>query len=105
MDTKLIFDIGMHHGLDTEFYLLKGFRVVAVEANPLLVRNAQERFANYLRSEQLVIVNLGIMNNPGIAKLALTNWMLLWERATILEQLNRRNFFLKLFNYGVLPKV
>ena len=28
----LIFDIGMHIGQDTEVYLKKGFRVVAVEA-------------------------------------------------------------------------
>jgi len=33
VDRKLIFDIGMHHGGDTEFYLLKGFDVVAV-GNP-----------------------------------------------------------------------
>ena len=34
---NLIFDIGMHIGQDTEFYLKKGFCVVAVEANPKLV--------------------------------------------------------------------
>jgi 16S rRNA A1518/A1519 N6-dimethyltransferase RsmA/KsgA/DIM1 with predicted DNA glycosylase/AP lyase activity len=30
----LIYDVGMHHGEDTEFYLRKGFRVVAFEADP-----------------------------------------------------------------------
>ena len=30
----LIFDVGLHRGEDTEFYLKKGFRVVAFEANP-----------------------------------------------------------------------
>jgi FkbM family methyltransferase len=62
---KLIFDIGMHHGRDTEFYLLKGFRVVAVEASPLLVRAAREKFAPYLRSGQLTIVDAGIWHTPG----------------------------------------
>ena len=32
----LIYDIGQHTGEDTAFYLGKGFRVVAVEANPTL---------------------------------------------------------------------
>jgi FkbM family methyltransferase len=62
---NLIFDIGMHHGLDSEFYLLKGFRVVAVEANPLLVQAAREKFASYLQSGQLVIVDAGIWHSPG----------------------------------------
>lgn len=31
---KLILDLGMHHGEDTVAYLRRGFRVVAIEANP-----------------------------------------------------------------------
>jgi hypothetical protein len=30
----LIFDIGAHRGEDTEYYLRRGFRVVAVECEP-----------------------------------------------------------------------
>jgi hypothetical protein len=30
----LIYDIGMHQGEDTEFYLQKGFNVIAFEADP-----------------------------------------------------------------------
>ena len=33
----LIYDVGMHKGEDTEFYLRKGFRVIAIEADPDLV--------------------------------------------------------------------
>lgn len=33
----LIFDLGMSGGMDTLFYLLHGFRVVSVEANPMVV--------------------------------------------------------------------
>lgn len=32
----LIFDIGANNGDDTAFYLKKGFRVVAIEADPAL---------------------------------------------------------------------
>lgn len=31
----LIIDVGMHYGNNTAFYLKKGFRVAAIEANPL----------------------------------------------------------------------
>ena len=41
--SDLIYDIGMHEGEDSEFYLLKGFRVVAVEADPDLCQAAAER--------------------------------------------------------------
>ena len=37
----LIFDIGMHKGEDAEFYLRKGFRVVAFEADADLVQALQ----------------------------------------------------------------
>ena len=30
---SIIFDIGMHRGEDTDFYLKKGFTVVGVEVN------------------------------------------------------------------------
>lgn len=33
-DSKLIFDLGAHHGRDTRRYLAEGFKVIAVEANP-----------------------------------------------------------------------
>ena len=54
---KLIFDIGMHVGQDTAFYLAKGFRVIAVEANPLLVRDAEKHFKNQIETGQLTILN------------------------------------------------
>ena len=39
---KLIFDIGMYDGSDTRYYLNEGFRVLAIEANPVLVKRARE---------------------------------------------------------------
>lgn len=53
----LIFDVGMHLGEDTDFYLKKGFRVVAFEANPDLLRHCQLRFAEELASGKLTIVS------------------------------------------------
>jgi hypothetical protein len=42
MHTDLIFDFGANDGRDTEFYLLKGYRVVGVEANPQLYLRLKE---------------------------------------------------------------
>jgi FkbM family methyltransferase len=56
MENRLIFDVGMHKGEDAEFYLKKGFRVVGVEANPVLVDFASRRLAPYIKSGRLVIV-------------------------------------------------
>jgi FkbM family methyltransferase len=56
----LIFDFGMHNGDDTDFYLRKGFRVVAVEANPTLCALGAMRFKEALNSKHLIICNIGV---------------------------------------------
>ena len=43
MHTDLVFDIGMNNGDDTAYYLHRGFRVVAVEADPILCAAATTR--------------------------------------------------------------
>ena len=37
IDPNLVFDIGLNNGDDTAYYLHLGYRVIGVEANPLLV--------------------------------------------------------------------
>jgi FkbM family methyltransferase len=66
MGNDLIFDIGLHKGEDTEFYLKKGFRVVAVEANPDLCAIVSERLSSAIASGKLVIVNKALAREPGI---------------------------------------
>src|SRR5436189_916375 len=51
----LIMDIGAHAGDDTRFYLDKGFAVVAVEANPVLVVELKERFSEDIEKGFLTI--------------------------------------------------
>ena len=60
----IIFDIGAHNGDDTEFYLGKGFDVVAVEANPHLVRVLTERFASEIRQKRLTVIERAIVRGP-----------------------------------------
>jgi len=65
MQDDLIFDIGMHNGMDTEWYLAKGFRVVGVEANPLLARQVADRFSDAIAAGRLVIENVGVADKAG----------------------------------------
>ncbi|MEN0653303.1 MULTISPECIES: FkbM family methyltransferase [Hyphobacterium] len=67
MQTDLIFDFGMHVGQDTAFYLKKGFRVVAVEANPALAERARLRFARAVAQGRLVIEARGVAASAGEA--------------------------------------
>jgi FkbM family methyltransferase len=65
MIEDLIYDVGMHQGTDTEFYLRKGFRVVAVEANPELVNKVKDRRKDDVANGQLTIVELAITDRTG----------------------------------------
>ncbi len=62
--TNCVFDVGLHKGEDTEFYLAKGYRVVAFEADPDLVRECRARFAPQIAAGRLIIVE-GAIASPG----------------------------------------
>lgn len=64
-EMPLIMDIGMNNGRDSSFYLRKGFRVVAVEANPVLVDKVHKELAGYIASGQLVIEHVGLGQKEG----------------------------------------
>lgn len=62
---KTIYDIGMHEGWDAEYYLKKGFRVIAVEASPQFVSAVRVRLAAWVDGGQLVIVEKAVADRPG----------------------------------------
>ncbi|WP_051074112.1 FkbM family methyltransferase [Rhizobium freirei] len=62
-DRNLIYDLGMNHGEDSLFYLEKGFRVVAVEANPVIYSKMIKEFSNWIETGKLVILNVGIWDS------------------------------------------
>ncbi len=65
MIPDLIYDVGLHNGTDTAYYLHKGFRVVAIDANPILVGAAQDRFRTEMASGRLTVLNIGIAEREG----------------------------------------
>jgi FkbM family methyltransferase len=56
MQSDLIFDIGLHRGLDAKFYLAKGFRVVGVEASSQLCDLVRSENGLALENGSLIVV-------------------------------------------------
>ena len=56
IDPDLIYDVGLHRGQDTDFYLKKGYRVVAFEAEPENAEFCRVRFADAIADGRLTIV-------------------------------------------------
>ncbi len=56
MDTNLIFDVGSNNGDDADFYLRKGFKVVAIDADKSLCDHVSKRFAAQIASRQLDVI-------------------------------------------------
>ena len=61
----LIYDVGANNGDDTAAYLPRGFRVVAVEANPILCEDMRKRFADDIKLGRAFIVNKAIDRRGG----------------------------------------
>ena len=65
VNSQLVYDVGAHQGEDTEFYLKKGFKVVAVEANPVLAEKLREKFWSNIVDGSLVVVSSAIAETAG----------------------------------------
>jgi len=52
----LAYDVGLHKGEDSAFYLAKGYRVVAFEANAALISLCRARFSTEIGAGRMTIV-------------------------------------------------
>jgi FkbM family methyltransferase len=62
---KIAYDVGMNNGDDTHYFLSKGFKVIAIEANPDLCEIARRRFSDVISNGRCVILNCGISDEDG----------------------------------------
>ena len=62
-NVNLIYDVWLHKGEDTLYYLQKWFDVIAFEADPELVQFNREKYAHYISKWSLTIVEWAIV--PG----------------------------------------
>jgi FkbM family methyltransferase len=79
VNEKLIFDIGMHKGEDTSYYLRQGFNVLAVEANPVLANYCRQKFSEAINNGRLTILNCGVAADPGILPFYINNYTSEWS--------------------------
>ncbi len=63
----LIIDVGAHRGEDAEFYLRKGFRVVAIEADPDVAASCRARLAPHIASGRCTLLEGAIVDPSAIA--------------------------------------
>ncbi|MGY3499931.1 FkbM family methyltransferase [Bradyrhizobium sp. USDA 4471] len=62
---NLIYDVGVHDGEDTAYYLHKGFNVVGIEANPEMVAAVKRRFDHAIAQGTLQLVEVGVADREG----------------------------------------
>src|SRR5215472_14713563 len=62
---SLVFDIGMHNGEDSAYYLHLGHSVVGVDANPLLTAQCALRFEREIAEGRMKIINAGVLKQAG----------------------------------------
>src|SRR6266542_3146165 len=68
MNKHLIFDLGFFNGDDTDFYLRKGYNVVAIEGDPGSVKKGMERFKNQIADGKLTLINKAISDKKGMVE-------------------------------------
>ncbi|WP_426415786.1 FkbM family methyltransferase [Aestuariirhabdus sp. LZHN29] len=64
-ENLIIYDVGLNTGQDTTYYLKKGFKVVAVEADPYLCEQAIATFRDEISDGRLRVLNVGVSDNVG----------------------------------------
>jgi FkbM family methyltransferase len=61
----LIFDVGCNNGDDTDFYLRKGFRVVAIDADKALCDQVSRRFAAEIAADRCEVIHAAVGEKTG----------------------------------------
>jgi len=65
LGNPVIVDVGANNGDDSDFYLAKGFSVIAIEADPELAAALRERFAEAVEAHRCVVQNVAISEAQG----------------------------------------
>ncbi|MBL0407804.1 FkbM family methyltransferase [Microvirga aerilata] len=62
---QLIYDVGVHDGTDTAYYLRCGYKVIGIEANPEICSDLNSKFLTEIKDGRLKILNIGIAATQG----------------------------------------
>lgn len=87
---NLIYDLGCHNGQDSDFYLKKGFTVVAAEAYPGLCDRLKLRFRREIDEGRFILVEKAIGERFGEAQFFVNTERSIWG-TTSSEFIERSN--------------
>jgi FkbM family methyltransferase len=73
MGELLVYDVGVNDGADSAYYLARGYKVVGIEASPVLAESLRARFADKIASGTYVLLNVGVSDTDGEAEFWLSD--------------------------------
>jgi FkbM family methyltransferase len=68
MGGLLVYDVGVNDGADSAYYLARGYKVVGIEANPVLAASLRARFTDAIASGAYVLLDVGVGDTYGEAE-------------------------------------
>ena len=64
----LIYDVGVNDGTDSAYYLWRGYRVLGIEASPVLAEKLREKFEPEIREGRYTLLEVGVADDDGTAE-------------------------------------
>jgi FkbM family methyltransferase len=64
----LIYDVGVNDGSDSAYYLSKGFKVIGIEASPVMIEALRKRFRKEIAEQHYTLLNIGIASSNGTSE-------------------------------------
>ncbi|WP_160331198.1 FkbM family methyltransferase [Bradyrhizobium macuxiense] len=64
----LIYDVGVNDGVDSAYYLSRGYRVLGIEASPVLAAKLREKFEPDIREGRYTLLEVGVADDDGSAE-------------------------------------
>jgi FkbM family methyltransferase len=65
MEQGLVYDVGVNDGTDTAYYLHRGYKVVGIEASPVMAEQLRERFKTEIAQERFKLLVVGVAEQTG----------------------------------------
>ena len=65
MNNRLIFDIGSNYGDDALFYASLGYEVIAIDADPTIIKTVTEKYAGHEHGGRIKFLNCAITDQDG----------------------------------------
>lgn len=83
---ELIYDVGVNDGTDSAYYLWRGYRVLGIEASPVLAEKLREKFAPEIREGRYTLLDVGVADDDGTAEFWMsdvTEWSIFQQECSI----------------------